>query len=197
MSTIEVAIHTKPVTDLYASLKTRNPKENVGFLNISKRESHFVISWWLCVIFPSCQMLFSFTFSCITILILNFLSCNFFPFCYGCCNYRYIENKSDHWYPAPMVVLRDVEDMNRLKISVWLSHRMNHQDMGEKWARRALLVEEMIKIFRDLDIEYRMLPQDVNIRTMPSVGSNRLPSTWTTFSNWSDMEKKSYHWLPF
>ncbi|KAG5542851.1 hypothetical protein RHGRI_015819 [Rhododendron griersonianum] len=96
---------------------------------------------------------------------------------------RYIENKSDHWYPAPMVVLRDVEDMNRLKISVWLSHRMNHQDMGEKWARRALLVEEMIKIFRDLDIEYRMLPLDVNIRTMPAVGSNRLPSNWTTCAN--------------
>lgn len=96
---------------------------------------------------------------------------------------RYIENKSEHWYPAPMVVLRDVEDMNRLKISVWLSHRMNHQDMGEKWARRDLLVEEMIKIFRDLDIEYRMLPLDVNVRNMPAVGSNRLPSNWTTCSN--------------
>lgn len=82
-----------------------------------------------------------------------------------------------------MVVLRDVEDMNRLKISVWLSHRMNHQDMGEKWARRDLLVEEMIKIFRDLDIEYRMLPLDVNVRNMPAVGSNRLPSNWTTCSN--------------
>ncbi|XAR61593.1 hypothetical protein NMG60_11016058 [Bertholletia excelsa] len=91
----------------------------------------------------------------------------------------YIVNKSDHWYPDPMIVLRDVEDMNRLKISLWLSHRMNHQDMGERWARRALLVEEMIKIFRELDIEYRMLPLDVNVRNMPSVTSTRLPSTWS------------------
>ncbi|XP_052202971.1 mechanosensitive ion channel protein 8-like isoform X1 [Diospyros lotus] len=91
---------------------------------------------------------------------------------------KYVDSKSDHWYPAPMIVLRDVEDMNRLKISVWLSHRMNFQDMGERFTRRALLVEEMIKIFRDLDIEYRMLPLDVNVRNMPAVNTNRVPSTW-------------------
>lgn len=93
---------------------------------------------------------------------------------------RYIESRKDHWYPSPMVVMRDVEDMNRIKFSVWLSHTMNHQDMGERWARRALLVEEMVKIFRELDIEYRMLPMDVNVRTMPPVVSDRLPSNWTT-----------------
>ncbi|XP_071698229.1 mechanosensitive ion channel protein 6-like [Rutidosis leptorrhynchoides] len=96
----------------------------------------------------------------------------------------YIENKSEHWYPAPMIVLRDVEDLNRLKISIWLSHRINFQDMGERWHRRALLVEEMIKIFRDLDIEYRMLPFDINVRNMPpTLVSNRLPSIWTTYAN--------------
>uniref|UniRef100_A0A7C8ZVZ7 Uncharacterized protein n=3 Tax=Opuntia streptacantha TaxID=393608 RepID=A0A7C8ZVZ7_OPUST len=93
---------------------------------------------------------------------------------------RYIENKKEHWYPAPMIVMRDVEDMNKIKFSVWVSHTMNHQDMGERWTRRALLVEEMIKIFRELDIEYRMLPMDVNVRTMQPVVSERLPSNWTT-----------------
>ncbi|KAL9225741.1 hypothetical protein vseg_001631 [Gypsophila vaccaria] len=95
---------------------------------------------------------------------------------------RYIENKKEHWYPAPMVVLRDVEDMNRIKFSIWLSHTMNHQDMGERWARRALLVEEMVRIFRDLDIEYRMLPMDVNVRNLAPLVSDRLPSNWTTCS---------------
>lgn len=94
--------------------------------------------------------------------------------------FRYIESKEDHWYPAPMIVVKDVEDMNRLKIAVWLTHRMNHQDMGERWVRRTLLVEEMIKIFRELDIEYRMLPLDVNVRNMPALTSTRLPSNWTT-----------------
>ncbi|KAJ8540839.1 hypothetical protein K7X08_001655 [Anisodus acutangulus] len=92
---------------------------------------------------------------------------------------RYIENKSDHWYPAPMIVMRDIEDLNRIKWSVWISHTMNFQDMGERWARRALLVEEMVKIFRELDIEYRMLPVDVNVRNMPPLTTSRVPSNWS------------------
>ncbi|XP_043713671.1 mechanosensitive ion channel protein 6-like isoform X3 [Telopea speciosissima] len=92
---------------------------------------------------------------------------------------RYTEIKEDHWCPGAMVVLRDVEDMNRLKISVWLSHRMNHQDMGERFARRERLVEEIVKILKELDIEYRMLPLDINVRNMPAITSTRLPSNWT------------------
>ncbi|XP_030449630.2 mechanosensitive ion channel protein 6-like [Syzygium oleosum] len=95
----------------------------------------------------------------------------------------YIENKKDHWYPAPMIIFKDVEDLNRLRIAVWLTHRMNHQDMGEKWARRALLVEEMVKIFKELDIQYRLLPLDINIRAMPPVTSSSPPPTWTAPSN--------------
>lgn len=98
---------------------------------------------------------------------------------YFCC--RYIESKTEHWYPNPMIVVRDVDDMNRLKISMWLQHRMNHQDMGERWVRRAALVEEMVKVLRELDIEYRLLPLDVNVRNIPPLSSTRLPSTWATF----------------
>ncbi|KAF5727125.1 mechanosensitive ion channel protein 6-like [Tripterygium wilfordii] len=78
----------------------------------------------------------------------------------------YIENKKEHWYPSPTVVLKDVEDFTRLRFAVWPSHRMNHQTMGERWARRALLVEEMVKVFRELDIQYRLFPLDINIRSM-------------------------------
>jgi hypothetical protein len=85
----------------------------------------------------------------------------------------------EHWYPAPMTIFKDVEELNRVRIAVWLTHTMNHQDMGERWARRSLLVEEMVKIFRELDIEYRLLPLDINVRAMPSVNTTRFPSTWT------------------
>ncbi|XP_071700522.1 mechanosensitive ion channel protein 8-like [Rutidosis leptorrhynchoides] len=95
----------------------------------------------------------------------------------------YIDNKSEHWYPEPLIVLRDVVDLNQLKISIWPSHRINFQDMGERWKRRELLVKEMIKTFRDLDIEYRMLPVDINVRNMPTLVSNRLPSIWTACTN--------------
>ncbi|XP_010943497.4 mechanosensitive ion channel protein 6-like [Elaeis guineensis] len=92
----------------------------------------------------------------------------------------YMVNKNEHWYPDPSVVLRDVDDMNRLKISIWMRQRINFQDMGLRWARRELVLEELIRILRELDIEYRMLPLDVNVRDMPAVASTRVPSTWST-----------------
>jgi hypothetical protein len=56
---------------------------------------------------------------------------------------------------------------------------MNHQDMGERFIRRSLLLNEMMKIFRELDIQYRLLPLDINVRALPPVMSDRLPANWT------------------
>ncbi|CAL5341339.1 unnamed protein product [Camellia sinensis] len=92
----------------------------------------------------------------------------------------FIESKKDHWYSDPMIIAMNVEDLNRLRFAVWMRHRINHQDIGEKWIRRAIVLEEMVKIFRELDIEYRLLPLDINIRNMPPVTSTRMPSTWPT-----------------
>ncbi|KAK0581775.1 hypothetical protein LWI29_017782 [Acer saccharum] len=78
----------------------------------------------------------------------------------------YIENKKEHWYPNPIVILKDVEDLNKLRIAVWLSHKMNFHDMLERWERRALFVEEMVKYFRELDMQYRLLPIDINSETL-------------------------------
>ncbi|AAD30575.1 Hypothetical protein [Arabidopsis thaliana] len=95
----------------------------------------------------------------------------------------YIEGKKDHWYPAPMIVFKDMESLNSVRIAVWPTHRMNHQDMGEKWARRSQLVEEIAKICRELDIEYRLYPLDINVRNLPTSTalpvSDRLPPNWS------------------
>ncbi|KAK7283769.1 hypothetical protein RIF29_13515 [Crotalaria pallida] len=80
-----------------------------------------------------------------------------------------IERKNEHWHPAPMVIMRDVEELNKLNMSVWLTHRINNQDIKERWCRRSELIEDMIKVFRELDIEYRMLPLDVNIRNLSPI----------------------------
>ncbi|XP_010066309.2 mechanosensitive ion channel protein 6 [Eucalyptus grandis] len=90
----------------------------------------------------------------------------------------YIDNKKEHWYSSPMIVMMDVEELNRVRIAVWLCHRMNHHDMGEKFMRRSALVEEMVKIIRELDIQYRLLPRDINIRAMPALSSARVPPAW-------------------
>ena len=81
------------------------------------------------------------------------------------------------------MIMRDVIDMNKLMMSVWLTHKMNYQDIKERWIRRDLLLEDMIKVFKELDIEYRLLPLDVNVRNLPPLVSDRLPSTWKTFAS--------------
>jgi hypothetical protein len=50
--------------------------------------------------------------------------------------------------------------------------------MGMRFDRRELILHEMMKILRDLDIEYRMLPLDINVRTAPPIHSARMPTTW-------------------
>ena len=94
-----------------------------------------------------------------------------------CCHCSYVESKEEHWCAAPMIVLMEFEELNRLRLALWLSHKMNYQDMGEKFVRRSLLMEEMAKIFRELDIQYRLLPVDINVCAMPPVISTRLPTT--------------------
>ncbi|KAI9185649.1 hypothetical protein LWI28_009161 [Acer negundo] len=63
------------------------------------------------------------------------------------------EKKKDHWYPSPLFIFKDVEELNRVRIAIWLTHKMNHQDMGERWVRRAHLVEELVRICREFDIQ--------------------------------------------
>lgn len=94
----------------------------------------------------------------------------------------YMESKKDHWAPSPMVIVKDLEGLNQLRVAVWMSHTINHQNMGERWTRRCLLVDEIVKILREVDIEYRMIPLDINVRSMPMpspVTSSRLPPSWT------------------
>lgn len=90
-----------------------------------------------------------------------------------------MESRSDHWHPAPTVLIRDLEDMNKITMMLWLVHRIKHHESKERWTRRDVLIQKLIEIFRQEEIEYRMLPLDVNVRNLPSPTSDRLPSNWT------------------
>ncbi|KAL5847920.1 hypothetical protein ACOSQ3_011444 [Xanthoceras sorbifolium] len=97
----------------------------------------------------------------------------------------YIERNKDQWHQPPMVTVKDVEDMNRVNMYVCVKHKLNFQNT-ERFVRRAQLIEEMIKVFKELDLQYRMLPFDVNVRNIPAAlasDNNRLPSNWTARAN--------------
>ena len=64
-------------------------------------------------------------------------------------------------------------------MAIWPNHKMNFQDQGERYIRRSLLLEELLKTFRELDLNYRLLPMDINVRSVPT-SSERLPPSWST-----------------
>uniref|UniRef100_A0A1J3CYT7 Mechanosensitive ion channel protein n=3 Tax=Noccaea caerulescens TaxID=107243 RepID=A0A1J3CYT7_NOCCA len=99
----------------------------------------------------------------------------------------YVDNKKDHWHPSPMIVFRDMFGLNSVKIAIWPTHKMNHQDMGERFVRRSQLLEEIGRACRDLDIEYRLYPLNINIKSIPPAAtpiiSDRIPPSWNQQRN--------------
>ncbi|KAL1811620.1 hypothetical protein ACET3Z_021685 [Daucus carota] len=85
----------------------------------------------------------------------------------------YIDNKKDHWYSNPPIVTRDMVELNKVQMSLWPTHKMNHQNAVERYERRGLLVEEIIRIVKEMDIDNLFRPIDINIRNMPTVKSSR------------------------
>ena len=78
----------------------------------------------------------------------------------GC---RYLESKPKHWSPKHAVIVREIENVDKMKMALCVQHTMNHQNYGEKNSRRSDLVLELKKIFENLGIKYNFLPQEVHV----------------------------------
>ena len=78
----------------------------------------------------------------------------------GC---RYLEENPQHWYPNHNVVVKEIENVNKIKIALYTNHTMNFQDWAEKNRRRTKLVMELKRIFEELKINYNLLPQTVHL----------------------------------
>ncbi|XVF42756.1 hypothetical protein PTKIN_Ptkin01aG0389800 [Pterospermum kingtungense] len=75
----------------------------------------------------------------------------------------YIESKPKYWSPKHVLIFKEIENMNKMKLVLCVLHTMNHQNYGEKSARRSELVFELKKIFETLSIKYQLLPQEVHL----------------------------------
>ncbi|KAI4337177.1 hypothetical protein L6164_015624 [Bauhinia variegata] len=81
---------------------------------------------------------------------------------------RYLEKNPLHWHPKHMVVVKEIENVNKIKMAVFFNHTMNFQDYAEKTKRRTELVIELKKIFEELNIRYNLLPQEVHLSHIES-----------------------------
>ncbi|KAL0696546.1 hypothetical protein Bca4012_063726 [Brassica carinata] len=94
----------------------------------------------------------------------------------------YVDNKKDQWYPSPRIAFREMCGLNSMKITIWATHKMNHHNMGERFVRRGQLLEEIGRSCRETDIEYRLYPLNINIKSLPPAAapiiSDRVPLSW-------------------
>ncbi|ONK66134.1 uncharacterized protein A4U43_C06F4490 [Asparagus officinalis] len=73
----------------------------------------------------------------------------------------YIDSKPNHWHPNYSVVVKGIEEVNKMSLTLCVNHTMNFQNVPEKNTRRSDLVLELKSIFEELSIKYNLLPQEV------------------------------------
>ncbi|KAL7159140.1 hypothetical protein ABFS83_01G008500 [Erythranthe nasuta] len=76
---------------------------------------------------------------------------------------KYLEKNPQHWYPNHSVVVQEIENVNKIKMGLYINHTMNFQDYQEKTRRKTQVILEMKRIFEELNIRYDLLPQHVHL----------------------------------
>lgn len=76
---------------------------------------------------------------------------------------RYIVENSHYWHRDHSVQIKEIENMNKMKMVLFVNHKMNFQNYLEKMNRRTELMLGLKEIFEILGIRYHLLPQEVHI----------------------------------
>ncbi|KAI6706286.1 hypothetical protein NL676_009248 [Syzygium grande] len=76
---------------------------------------------------------------------------------------KYLESKLKHWSPKHSVMVKEIENVNKMKMCLCVQHTMNHQNCGERNSRKSELILELKKMFKNLEIKYHRLPQEIHL----------------------------------
>ncbi|WRX33820.1 Mechanosensitive ion channel MscS - like 10 [Theobroma cacao] len=87
---------------------------------------------------------------------------------------EYLDSKPQHWRPGHSVQVKDIEDVNKMKMGLYVTHTINFQNYGDKSSRRSELVLELKRIFEALDIKYHLLPQEVQVTYVGSAAASAI-----------------------
>ncbi|CAK9179400.1 unnamed protein product [Ilex paraguariensis] len=86
----------------------------------------------------------------------------------------YIESKPKYWNPKHSMIVKEIENVDKMKMALCVQHTINHQNYGERNNRITELILELKKIFEHLGIKYHLLPQEVHL-TQVNVSNWRMP----------------------
>ncbi|XP_056176829.1 mechanosensitive ion channel protein 10-like [Syzygium oleosum] len=84
---------------------------------------------------------------------------------------EYLESKPQYWRPSHSVLVKEIEDVNKMKMGLYVTHTINFQKSGDRSSRRCELVLELKKIFEEVGIAYRLLPHEVHLSNVGSPSS--------------------------
>ncbi|XP_068659347.1 mechanosensitive ion channel protein 10-like [Aristolochia californica] len=84
----------------------------------------------------------------------------------------FLENKPEYWHCNHDLVVLEIENMNKMKMGLFVLHTLNYQNMREKTVRRSELLLELKKIFEELGIKYHLLPQEVQLTYASGMPTN-------------------------
>ncbi|XP_010417190.1 PREDICTED: mechanosensitive ion channel protein 9-like [Camelina sativa] len=76
---------------------------------------------------------------------------------------EYLVQNPHYWYPEAMLMVRAIENVNKLKMNLLFQHTMNFQKFAVKSLRRTELIIAVKQILEALEIDYSLLPQDVHL----------------------------------
>lgn len=82
------------------------------------------------------------------------------PFPHDC---RYIESKPNYWNPKHSIIVKEMENLDKLKMALCVQHTINHQNYGDRNIRITELFLELKKIFENLNMKYHLLPQEIHL----------------------------------
>ncbi|XAR53469.1 hypothetical protein NMG60_11022034 [Bertholletia excelsa] len=76
---------------------------------------------------------------------------------------EYIARNPNYWRPCHTMIVKDIENVNKMNMALYVNHTINFQNYVEKINRRSELVLELKEIFKELGIKYQLLPQEVHL----------------------------------
>ncbi|KAI6682018.1 hypothetical protein NL676_035899 [Syzygium grande] len=92
---------------------------------------------------------------------------------------EYLESKPQYWRPGHSVLVKEIEDVNKMKMGLYVTRTIYFQRSGDRSSRRCELVLELKKIFEEVVIAYRLLPQEVHLS---NVGCSRSDVTYPLYA---------------
>ncbi|KAK6927238.1 Mechanosensitive ion channel MscS [Dillenia turbinata] len=83
-----------------------------------------------------------------------------------------LKSNTQYWHPNHSIVVKEIENLSKMKMALYFNHTMNFQNFPEKNKRRTELIIEMKKIFEDLKIKFSLLPQEVRLSNLDAVSNS-------------------------